>query len=156
MSEVRDRLFLLKAYGYFKKSKKEYAEVVLSRGTSSPGPDIIKNYEGTIREDTVYMFFEATADGKVYKINFEQKEALDIDQVTSSLIDRYGKPTKHHGNYLSWGCDRGPEEGICVKANPSANSLTIWAFNEDTKKDGYAAYDKNVLETKGVKSGAKF
>lgn len=156
MIAVKDRIFLLKAYGYFPKTKQEYAEVILSRGKSSPGPDIIKNYEGTIREETVYVFFEATSDGQVYKIDFTQKEALNIDQVTSSLIDRYGKPTKHQGNYLSWGCDKGPMEGFCVKANPSANSLTIWAFNEDIKKDGDKAYDKKVLEAKGVKSGAKF
>lgn len=156
MNDVKDRLFLLKAYGYFPKTKQEYAEIILSKGETFPGPDIIKNYEGTVREDTVYIFFEATGDGKVYKIDFTQKELLDIDQVTSSLIDRYGKPTKHQGNYLTWGCDKGTMEGSCVKANPSANSLTIWAFNEDIKKNGDNAYDKKVLEAKGVKSGAKF
>lgn len=156
MSEVKDRLSLLKAYGYFVPSKKEYAETILYKGTSTPGPDIIRNYEGSIRETTVYMFYEATADGQVYKINFEQKEPLDAEQVTSSLISRYGKPTKHQGNYLSWGCDRGPMEGFCVKANPSDHALTIWAFSEDIKKSGYAAYDQNVLQAKGVKSGAKF
>ena len=156
MSAVNDRLFLLKAYGYFKKTKNEYAEIIMSKGTTSPGPDIIRNYEGTIREPTVYIFFEATDDGRVYVINFEQKEPLDVDQVTSALIDRYGKPTKHQGNYLIWGCDKGPSEGLCVKANPSATNLTIWANFEDIKKEGYAVYDKNVLAAKGVKGGAKF
>ena len=93
---------------------------------------------------------------RVYKIQFEQKEPLDPEAVTSALISRYGKPTKHHGNYLSWGCDRGPMEGFCAKANPSANSLTIWAFREDIKKAGEKAYEKNVLKAKGIKSGAKF
>lgn len=156
MSEVKDRITFLKAYGYFEKYQKEYSEQVLYKGVSTPGPDVIRNYEGTIREAPVYVFFEATAEGRVYKINFEQKEALDAAQVTSSLVNRYGKPTKHHGNYLNWGCDRGPSEGFCVKANPSANSLTIWAFSEDVKKAGYKAYDQNVLKAKGIKSGAKF
>lgn len=156
MNTVKERLTLLKAFGYFKKSKKEYAELVLNRGKTSPGPDIVKNFEATIKEETVYVFFEATADGKVYKINFEQREPLDVDQVTLALKGRYGKPTKHQGNYLMWGCDKGPSEGFCVKANPSATGLTIWAFSEDVKKPGYATYDQNVLKAKGVKSGAKF
>lgn len=156
MSAVKDRLFLLKAQGYFKDSKKEYGEIVFQKGTSSPGPDIVKYYEGTVREEPIYMFFEALADGQVYKIQFEQKESLSVDDVTSALIDRFGKPSKHQGNYLSWGCDKGPMEGFCVKANPSATSLTIWAFSEDIKKNGDASYEKELLNAKGIKSGAKF
>ena len=156
MSAVKDRLFLLKAHGYFKDSKKEYGEIVFQKGMSTPGPDIIKYYEGTVREETIYMFFEALADGQVYKIQFEQKESLNVEEVTSALIDRFGKPSKHQGNYLSWGCDQGPMEGFCVKANPSATNLTIWAFNEDIKKNGDASYEKELLNAKGIKSGAKF
>ncbi len=156
MSAVKDRLFLLKAHGYFKDSKKEYAEIVFQKGTSAPGPDIIKYYEGTIREDTIYIFFESLADGQVYKIQFEQKETLNVDEVTAALIDRFGKPSKHQGNYLIWGCDKGPMEGFCVKANPAKTNLTIWAFNEDIKKNGEASYEKEVLSAKGIKSGAKF
>lgn len=156
MNAVKDRLFLLKAYGYFPKTKQEYAAVLLSRGKSSPGPDIIKNYEGTIREDTVYVYFEATGAGKIYMIRFEQKEPLDVDKVTASLISRYGRPSKHQGNYLMWGCEKGPMDGFCVKANPSATNLTIWASDQESKKAGYAAYEQEVLKAKGVKSGAKF
>ena len=156
MSAVKDRIFLLKAHGYFKDSRKEYAEIVFQKGTSAPGPDIVNYYEGTIREDTMYLFFESLADGQVYKIQFEQKEALDVDDVTASLIDRFGKPDKHQGNYLSWGCDKGPMEGFCVKANPAETNLTIWAYSEDIKKNGEASYEKEVLSAKGIKSGAKF
>ncbi|NNK97184.1 MAG: hypothetical protein HKP41_22750 [Desulfobacterales bacterium] len=156
MNVVKDRLFLLKAHGYFKDSKKEYGEIVFQKGTSSPGPDIIKYYEGSIKEETIYMFFESLADGRVYKIQFEQKEPLNVDDVTSALIDRFGKPTKHQGNYLIWGCDKGPMEGFCVKANPAATNLTIWAYSEDIKKNGDASYEKKVLSAKGIRSGAKF
>ncbi|MFW2366946.1 MAG: hypothetical protein ACN4GW_11045, partial [Desulforhopalus sp.] len=149
-------LFLLKGEGYFTESKREYSELMLNRGKTSPGPDIIKFYEGTIREDSVNVFFEATGDGHIYKINFEQREPLDVDQVTTALVERYGEPTKHQGNYLIWGCDKGTMNGFCVKANPAAQSLTIWAFDEDTQNRGYAAYDKAVMQAKGIKSGAKF
>jgi hypothetical protein len=157
MNSVRDRLFLLRAYGYFPAKKQEYAATLVSHNNhSDPAPDIIKNYEGTIKEETVYIYFEATGDGKVHKINFEQKEPMNIDQVTEALLERYGKPSKHQGNYLIWGCDKGPEEGFCVKANPSATSLTIWASDENTREKGYAEYQQQVLKAKGVKSGAKF
>ena len=89
-------------------------------------------------------------------INFEQKESLNVDQMKAKLIECFGKPKKHHGNHLSWGCDRGPMEGFCVKANPTTHSVTIWAFDEDIKKATYKAFEKNVLNAKGVKSGAKF
>jgi len=102
------------------------------------------------------VFFESLADGQVYKIQFEQKEPLNVDDVTAALIDRFGKPTKHQGNYLSWGCDKGPMEGFCVKANPGETNLTIWAFSEDIKNNGYASYEKELLSAKGIKSGAKF
>ncbi len=157
MNSVKDRLFLLRAYGYFPKTKQEYAATLVSHNNhNDPAPGIIKNYEGTIKEQTVYVYFEATGDGKVYKIDFQQKEPLDIDSVTEALIKRYGKPSKHQGNYLMWGCDKGPMDGFCVKANPSKNSLTIWASDEDTRETGYARYEKQVLKSKGVKSGAKF
>lgn len=141
MNAHKDRLHLLKAYGYFKKANNEYSGIVLSRGKSSPGPDVIRNYEGSIREAPVYIFFEATSDGRIYKIKFEQKENMEVESVKEALIERYGKPSKHHGNYLYWGCDRGPQEGFCVKANVSTRSLTIWAFDEDIKKTAYTAYN---------------
>lgn len=157
MNTVKNRLFLLRAYGYFPKTKQEYAATLVSHNNlNDPAPKVIKNYEGTIRETTVNVFFEATGDGKVHKINFEQKEPMDIDQVTEALIKRYGKPSKHQGNYIMWGCDKGPMEGFCVKANPSKNSLTIWASDEETREKGYAQYERQVLKEKGVKEGAKF
>lgn len=157
MNSVKNRLFLLRAYGYFPKTKQEYAATLLSHNNhNDPAPGIIKNYEGTIKEETVYVFFEATGNGKVYKIDFQQKEPLDIDKVTESLIERYGKPSKHQGNYLIWGCNKGAMEGFCVKANPSKNSLTIWASDEDTREKGYTRYEQQVLKSKGVKGGAKF
>lgn len=157
MNMVKNRLFLLRAYGYFPKTKQEYAATLVSHNNhSDPAPKIIKNYEGTIRETTVYVFFEATGDGKVHKINFEQKEPMDVDQVTEALIKRYGKPSKHQGNYIMWGCDKGPMEGFCVKANPSKKSLTIWASDEDTREKGYAKYQQQVLKAKGVTGGPKF
>lgn len=157
MNVVKDRLFLLRAYGYFPKTKQEYAATLVSHNNNNdPAPEIIKNYEGTIKEETVYVFFEATGAGQVYKINFEQKEPMNIDQVTEALVQRFGKPSRHQGNHLIWGCDRGPMNGFCVKANPSKNSLTIWASDEDTRERGYAKYQEKVLKVKGVKSGAKF
>ena len=156
MDVHKSRFHLLKAYGYFKKAKQEYSEQVFYKGKSSPGPDVIRNYEGSIKEAPVYIFFEATADGRIYMIQFEQKEDMEVESVREALIKRYGKPSKHHGNYLYWGCDRGPQEGLCVKANISTRSLKIWAIDEDIKKAAYKAYRKNVLKTKGIKSGAKF
>lgn len=156
MNAEKSRFHLLKAYGYFKKTNNEYSEVVFSRDKSSLGPDMIRNYEGSIKEAPVYVFFEATADGRIYMIQFEQKEDMEVESVKEALIKRYGKPSKHHGNYLYWGCDRGPQEGFCVKANVSARSLTIWASDEDIKKAAYKAYRENLLKAKGIKSGAKF
>ena len=156
MEAARERLFLLEAHGYFRKTKLEHSSSILSRGRSQPGPDIVRNYKGTIREKPVYIHFEATSDGRVYMIQFEQKESLDPDQIKATLIERYGKPTKRHGNYLSWGCDRGPQEGFCLKADASSRNMTIWAFDEDIKKAGYQAYEQQVLKAKGIKSGMKF
>ncbi len=156
MEAVRDRIFLLEAHGYFKKTKLEHSDVILSRGKSEPGPDIVRNYKGMIREKPVYIHFEATSDGRVYMIQYEQKESLDPDQIKAALIERYGKPTKRHGHYLSWGCDRGPQEGFCVKADASAHNMAIWAFDEDIKKAGYQAYEQAVLKEKGIKRGIKF
>ena len=156
MDAQKGRFHLLKAYGYFKKTNQEYSDQVFYNGKTRPGPDVIRNYEGSIREAPVYIFFEATTDGRIYKIQFEQKEDMEVESVKEALITRYGKPSKHHGNYLYWGCDRGPQAGFCVKANVSARSLTIWANDEDIKKAAHKAYRKNVLKAKGVKSGAKF
>ncbi len=156
MNTQKSRFHLLKAHGYFKKTKQEYSDRVWHRGKSMPGPDVIRNYEGMIREAPVYIHFEATGDGTVYMIQFEQKEDMEVDQVKGALIKRYGKTSKHHGDYLYWGCDRGPQEGLCVKANVSSRSMTIWAFDEDIKKAAYKAYRKEVLKAKGIKSGAKF
>jgi hypothetical protein len=156
MNTQKSRFFLLEAYGYHKKTKLEHYDGILSRGKTSPGPDIIRNYKGMIREAPVYVHFEATSDGRVYMIQFEQKEDMEVDSVTAALRKRYGKPSKHHGNYLYWGCEKGPQEGFCVKANVGNRSLTIWAHDEDIKNAAYKAYRKNVLKAKGVKSGAKF
>jgi hypothetical protein len=117
---------------------------------------VIRNYKGLIREAPVYIHFEATADGRIYMIQFEQKEDLEIDQIKAALIKRYGKPNKHHGNYLYWGCKGGPQEGFCVKAHLSATNMTIWAFDEDLKKAAFKDYGKRVLKAKGIKAGPKF
>jgi len=156
MNSQKDRFFLLEAYGYHKKTKMEHKDTILSRGKSSPGPDVIRNYKGMIREAPVYIHFEATMDRNIYMIQFEQKEDMEVEDVKNALIKRYGKTTKHHGNYLSWGCNQGPQKGFCVKANVSSRALTIWAFDEDIKNSAYKTYRKEVLKTKGVKSGAKF
>ena len=156
MDSQKSRLTVLEAYGYHAKTKKEYNDVVLSRGTTQPGPDIIQNYKGLIKEAPVYVHFEATSEGRVYQIQFEQKEDMDVKKVEAALIDRYGKPTKHQGRYLIWGCNQGHDKGVCVKANPSDRSLTIWALDADLKAAAHKAYRQNVLKAKGVKSGAKF
>ena len=156
MNTQKKRFFLLEAYGYHKKTKLEHNDWIFKKGESRPGPDIIKNYKGTIREAPVYIHFEATSNGRIYMIQFEQKEDMEVENVKAAMIKRYGKPSKHHGNYLYWGCDRGPQEGFCVKANVSPRALTIWAFDEDIKNAAHKAYRKNVLNAKGVKSGAKF
>lgn len=156
MDAHKSRFQFLKAYGYFKKANQEYSELLFSKGKSRPGPDVIRNYEGSIKEAPVYIFFEATADGRIYMIQFEQKEDMEVESVKKALIERYGKPSKHHGNYLYWGCDRGPNEGFCVKANVSNRSLTIRASDEDIKKVAHKAYREKVLKAKGIKSGAKF
>ena len=80
--------------------------------------------------------FEATADGTIYRIDFKQKESMEVEETKAALIQRFGKPSKRHGDYLYLGCDRGPQEGFCVKANVSASVLDIWAFDEDVKKAG--------------------
>jgi hypothetical protein len=156
MNTQRSRFFYLEAYGFHKKTKLEHYDGILQRGKSSPGPDIIRNYKCSIREAPVYIHFEATSDGRVYKIQFEQKEDMEVDNVRAALIKRYGKPSKQHGNYIYWGCERGPLEGFCVKANVSNRALTIWADDADLKNAAYKAYRKKVLNAKGVKSGAKF
>jgi hypothetical protein len=156
MNSQKDRFFLLEAYGYHKDTKLEHNDIVFQRGAGKPGPDVIKNYKGTIREAPVYIHFEATADGDVYMIQFEQKEDMEIETVQAALKDRFGKPTRHQGNYLIWGCNRGPDAGVCVKANVSSRSLTIWASDGDLKAAAHKAYRRNVLHAKGVKSGAKF
>lgn len=156
MNTQKNRFFILEAYGYHKKTKMEHNDLILQNGKNSPGPDIIRNYKGSIKESPVYIHFEAAADGRIYMIQFEQKEDMEVGNVKASMIERYGKPSKHHGDYLYWGCDRGPQEGFCVKANVSTKSLTIWAYDEDIKNAAYKAYGNNVLKAKGVKSGAKF
>jgi hypothetical protein len=156
MNTQRSRFLYLEANGYHKKTKLEHYDGILSRGKSSPGPDLIRNYKCSIREAPVYIHFEATSDGRIYKIEFKQKEDMEVDNVRAALIKRYGKPSKQHGDYLYWGCERGPQEGFCVKANVTARSLTIWADDADLKNAAYKAYRKNVLKAKGVKSGAKF
>jgi hypothetical protein len=156
MNTQRSRFFYLQAYGFHKKTKAEHYDGILQKGKSSPGPDIIRNYKCLIREKPVYIHFEATGDGRIYMIQFEQKEDMEVDEVKAAMIKRYGKPSKQHGNYIYWGCDRGPQEGFCVKANVSARALTIWANDEDIKNAAYKAYRKNVLKVRGVKNGAKF
>lgn len=156
MNSQKDRFFLLEADGYHKKTKLEHRDIILQKGVSKPGPDIIKNYKGSIKEAPVYVHFEATADGRVYMIQFEQKEDMDVAAVETALVKRYGNPTKHHGHYLYWGCEQGPQKGFCVKANVSSRSLTIWASDEDIKAAAHKKYRESVLKAKGVKSGAKF
>ncbi|OEU78195.1 MAG: hypothetical protein BA865_07655 [Desulfobacterales bacterium S5133MH4] len=156
MNTQKNRFFLLEAYGFHKKTTLEHSDWILRKGESKPGPDLIRNYKGSIREAPVYIHFEATGDGRIYMIQFEQKKDMEVDDVKAALIKRYGKPSKQHGNYIYWGCDRGPQEGFCVKANVSARALTIWAHDEDIKNAAYNAYRKDVLRAKGVKSGAKF
>ena len=156
MNTQKSRFFYLEAYGFHKKTKLEHYDGILQRGKSSPGPDLIRNYKCSIREAPVYIHFEATGAGRIYMIQFEQKEDMEVENVKAALIKRYGKPSKHHGNYIYWGCEKGPQEGFCVKANVSTRSLTIWAHDEDIKNAAYKAYRKNVLKAKGVKSGAKF
>lgn len=156
MNSQKDRFFLLEAYGYHKDTKLEHNDVVFQNGGRKPGPDIIKNYSGTIKEAPVYIHFDATAEGDLYMIQFEQKEDMEVDTVESALKERFGKPTRHQGSYLIWGCDRGHDVGICVKANVSSRALTIWASDGDVKTAAHKAYRKNVLEAKGVKSGVKF
>jgi hypothetical protein len=156
MNSQKSRFSLLEAYGYHKATKLEHKDIVLQEGTSRPGPDVIQNYAGSIREAPVYIHFEATADGELYMIQFEQKEDMEVETVEGALIERFGKPTRHQGRYLIWGCDRGPDVGICVKANVSERALTIWASDGDLKAAAHKAYRKAVLEAKGTKSGAKF
>ena len=157
INSQKNRLFLLEAYGYHKKTKAEHYDLILSKGKKSrPGPDVIRNYKGAIKEAPVYISFEAASDGSIYMIQFKQKERMEVDQVKDALIKRFGRPDKHHGNYLYWGCERGPQEGFCVKANASAYSMEIWAFDGDIKDATYKAYGKNVLKSKGIKSGPKF
>jgi hypothetical protein len=156
MNSQKDRFFLLEAYGYHKKSKLEHNDVVFQNGGSKPGPDIIKNYSGTIKEAPVYIHFEATTEGNIYMIQFEQKEDMEVADVEAALKERFGKPTRHQGRYLIWGCNQGIDVGICVKANVSNRSLTIWASDGDMKKAAHKAYRGRVLKAKGVKKGAKF
>lgn len=89
-------------------------------------------------------------------IQFEQKEDMEVENVESALKERFGKPTRHQGRYLIWGCNRGTDVGICVKANVSSRALTIWASDGDIKTAAHKAYRGKVLKAKGVKSGAKF
>jgi hypothetical protein len=157
MKSQKSRFFLLEAYGYYKKTKQEYSEWIYRKGgATQPGADVVKYYKGTIREEPVYIHFEADADGKVYMIQFKQKESMDVDAVKEALIKRYGKPSKFHGAYLYWGCEKGPQVGFCAKANVSEHVLDIWAFDEDIKKACEKAYEKNVQAAKGIKPGMKF
>lgn len=156
MNTQKTRFFYLAAYGYHKQTGLEHNDYILQKGASRPGPDIIRNYSGLIKESPVYIKFEAAADGRIYMIQFEQKEDMNVKEVQSALIKRYGKPTRYQGNYLFWGCSHGPQEGLCVKAQVSSRSLNIWAFDGDIKSSAYKRYRKNMLEAKGVKSGAKF
>ena len=152
----RGRLFHLEAWGYSKETKREHNHLLDDPASDQGAPDIVKNYRASIKEPGIAISLEALGDGRIYQIQFEQKESLDPDQVTEALVERYGKPTQHQGNYLSWGCDRGPQQGFCVKANPSTHGLTIWAFDEDVKNAGYRAYEQEVMTAKGIKSGPKF
>lgn len=156
MNSQRDRFFLLEAHGYHEHNKSEHKVLLLGTGATKPEPNIIQNYFGTIREAPVYIHFEATADGTVYMIQFEQKEDMDQKAVGAALVERFGQPTRYQGNYLIWGCDRGPEKGLCVKANVSPRSMTIWALDGDLKAEAHKEYRENVLEAKGIKGGAKF
>lgn len=156
MKSQKDRFFLLEAYGYHNATKLEHNDVVFQNGGSKPGPDIIQNYSGTIKEAPVYIHFDATAEGNIYMIQFEQKEDMEVEKVESALKERFGKPTRHQGSYIIWGCDKGIDVGICVKANISSRALSIWASDGDIKTDAHKAYRENVLKAKGVKSGAKF
>ncbi|HDQ40095.1 MAG TPA: hypothetical protein ENN39_03595 [Desulfonatronum sp.] len=67
-----------------------------------------------------------------------------------------GRPTSYQDRYLIWGCDRGPEAGLCVKANVFPRSLTMWELDGNLKTTAHKAYRKKVLQAKGVKGGAKF
>lgn len=157
MRPQENRFFLLEAYGHHNKTKAEHWDAIKSKTAGKqPGPDIIKSYKGMIREEPVYIHFEADAAGRLYMIQFRQKERMDVDPVKESLINRYGKPSKHHGSYLYWGCERGPQDGFCVKASVTPNILEIWAFDEDIKKAAEATYEDKLLAFKGVKSGPKF
>ncbi len=156
MNSQKGRFFLLEAQGYHSKTKMEHKDIIFQKGQTRPGPDIIQNYFGTIREAPVYVHFEATEDGTVYMIQFEQKEDMEVEKVEAALLERYGQPTRHQGSYLIWGCESGPEEGLCVKANVSSRSLTIWASDSDIRTAAHKDYRTKVLKAKGTKSGAKF
>lgn len=157
MKPHEGRFFLLEAYGHHNNTNAEHWDAIKSKTSGEqPGPDIVKGYKGMIREKPVYIHFEADADGRIYMIQFKQKESMDVDPVKESLIARYGKPNKHHGSYMYWGCDRGPQEGFCVKASVTTNNLEIWAFDEDIKNAAKTAYENKILASQGIKKGPKF
>ncbi len=157
MEPQKGRCRLLEAYGHHNETKAEHWDSVIEKGAATgPGPDIVKGYKGLINEAPVYIHFEADAAGRLYMIQFRQKEKMNVEPVKQALIDRYGQPSKQHGSYIYWGCERGPQDGFCVKASATENILEIWAFDAEIKKAAELAYEANLLKAKGIKAGPKF
>jgi hypothetical protein len=160
IQDAMDRITVMAADGYYRAEKRERPSGG-SRWTGSDTegrlPDIIETYQAQIHDKTqqVYIHLEATGDGKIYKIDFKQKGAIDPKTANDAVIQRFGPPTKEAGRYLYWGCED-ENLGPCVKADATEFVFEIFAQDVSIKKTWRPIYADKVAKEKGAKPGLQF
>jgi hypothetical protein len=160
IQDAMDRITIMAADGYYKAEKRERPSGGFRwEGSDSGGqlPDIIETYQAQIHDKTqqVYIHLEATGDGKIYKIDFKQKGAIDPKAANDAVIQRFGPPTKEAGRYLYWGCE---DENLspCVKADATEFVFEIFAQDVSIKKAWRPMYADKVAKERGAKPGLQF
>jgi len=158
--DVMDRITLMDADGYFKSEKRERGSGGFRwTGSDTEGqlPDIIETYKARIDDKTqrVYIYFEAAGDGTIYKIQFEQKGAIDPEAANQAIVERFGEPDKVAGRYLYWGCED-ENLDVCVKSNATEFVFEIFAQDVTIKKNWRPIYSEKVAKERGAKPGLQF